>query len=191
MTQYLFGEEILREDRRVGTYFVRYLPWLIIFAALAVLPWVLPQRFGWAATVMGYVMVVIPNYTAARIVLCVLFGIVAVLILISCIRNLKIPRLVITKTRVCCLKRPNKYCEARFDKIDAVKIRGKTISLYAGGRKVFSFGPIADPFITREALIVLVEKRYEVETEDSSAQTKPVSCSEAEPISKPGDVFGN
>ena len=191
MTQYLFGEEILREDRRVGSYFVRYLPWLIIFAALAVLPWILPLQIAWAATVMNFVMVVIPNYLAARIVLSALFGIVFVLILISCIRNLNIPRLVITKTRLCYMKRPNKYCEARFDKIDALKIRGKTFTVYAGGRKVFSFGPLADPFITREALIVLVEKRYEEETEDSPSQTKPVSCSEAEPISKSGDVFGN
>ncbi|HJJ30867.1 MAG TPA: hypothetical protein O0X97_01300 [Methanocorpusculum sp.] len=187
MTQYLFGEEILREDRRVGSYFVRYLPWLIISAVLAVAPWILPLHYAWVASVFNYVMRVIPDYLYARIAVSVLFGIIFVILLIACLRNLKNPRLVITKNRICCMKRPNHYREARFDKIDALKVRGKTFAVYAGGRKVFAFGPISEPYTTREALVVLVEKRYE--DDSSSAQTKPLSCSEAEPVSKSGDVF--
>ncbi|HJJ39334.1 MAG TPA: hypothetical protein O0X42_04265 [Methanocorpusculum sp.] len=191
MTNYLFGDEILREDRRVGSYFIRYIPWLVILAALAVLPWILPQRYAWAATVLNYVIIVIPNYLIARIALSVLFGIIFIVVLIVGIKKLKDPSLIITKSCVCYAKSAHKYREARFDKIDSIAISGRKISIYAGGRKVFSFGPVVNPVVTRDVIIVHVEKRYAESAEDSSVQTKPVSCSEAEPISKSGDVFSH
>ncbi|HJJ36344.1 MAG TPA: hypothetical protein O0X27_04100 [Methanocorpusculum sp.] len=197
MAKQLFNEAILREDARKGTYFIRYIPWLIITAALAIIPWVLASKI--AIVYNGVVFVVnhlvflnkitfLPAFTSARILISVVFGVIFIILLVAGIRNLNIPRMVVTKNRVCLLKRPNKYYEARYDKIDAFVVKGNTLKVYAGGRKVFAFGPLPDVYTSRDAIVVILEKRY-IDEEEQARQVKPVSASEAEPIDKPNDLF--
>lgn len=196
MAKHQFNETILREDARKGTYFIRYIPWLIITAALAVAPWVLVTRVAFVYNGITYIAVAVPfmdlipslpAFTAARILVSAVFGILFVILLVAGIRNLVIPRLIVTKSRVCLLKRPHKYYEARYDKIDSIVIKGKTLKVYANGRKAFKFGPLADVYTARDAIVVILEKRY-VDKEEEARQARPVSMSEAEPIEK-SDMF--
>ena len=192
MAKQLFNEAILREDARKGTYFIRYIPWLIITAALAVIPWVLVSKvvivYNGVAFVVNHLTFLnyipsVPAFTAARILISVVFGVLFIILLVAGIRNLTIPRLIVTKNRVSLLKRPNKYYEARYDKIDAIVIKGKKLKIYADGRKVFAFGPLMDVYTARDAIVVILEKRY-IDEKEEAKQVKPVAMSEAEPIDK-------
>ena len=188
MTHYLFGEEVLREDRRKGSYFVRYIPFLIIFAALAAAPWILPRYVPKAAEILFSLQTYIPNPTVIKAIVCAVFAIIFVLILICGIRSLKIPRLIITGKRVCLIKRRKNYHEVRIDLIDSFKVRGNKISVYAGGRKVISFGPVIDTVATRDTIVLLINGEYTGEPSDSH-QGRPSDYGEPESISKSGDVF--
>ncbi len=201
MVKYLFNEAVLREDARRGSYFLRYLPWLVISAALAIIPWMAGivakiTFFGQILEIMTLLISGLPvnfpqGFTpdiCVKILISVVFGVIFILLLLFCIKNTKIPRLVITKNRVCLVKRPNKYYEVRYDEIDAFIINRHTLKIYTGGRKVFAFGPLADVFTTRDVITVILENRY-VDEEKEAKQVNPASASEPEPIDQTSNVF--
>ena len=104
------------------------------------------------------------------------------------LRNFGLPRLIITGKRVCLIKRRKNYHEVRIDLIDSFKVRGNKISVYAGGRKVISFGPVIDTVATRDTIVLLINGEYTGEPSDSH-QGRPSDYGEPESISKSGDVF--
>ena len=182
------GEEILCKVRRNGSYIVRYIPFLIIFAALAAAPWVLPRFVPKAAEILARIQTYISNPTVIKICICAVFGIIFVILLIAAINNLTAPCLLVTEKRVCLFKGSKKYREARIDKIDSFKVSGKSIAVYAGGRRVFSFGPINNAKTVRDTIVLLIEGEYRGE-DAYSHQEKPSACSEPETIAKPGNVL--
>ena len=189
MTSTYAGEEILCESRRKGSYIIRYIPFLIIFAALAATPWILPRYIPKAAEILTRIQNYIPNPLVVKIGICAVFGIVFIIILIAAIRNLTSPCLLVTEKRVCLLRNSDTSSrEARIDKIDAFKVSEKSIAVYTGGRRVFSFGPINNAKTVRDTIVLLIEGEYRGE-DAYSHQEKPSAYSEPESISKSGDVL--
>ncbi|MDO5846674.1 MAG: hypothetical protein Q4Q20_00015 [Methanocorpusculum sp.] len=182
------GEEILCKANRKGSYFIRYIPFLIIFAALAAAPWVLPRFIPKAAEILARIQTYIPNPTVIKVSICAVFGIIFIIVLIAAIRNLNIPRLLITEKRVALFKGNKKCREARIDKIDSFKVSGNTLSVYAGGRRVFSFGPVDSVWSIRDTIVLLIEGEYKGE-DAYPHQGKPTDTAEPESISKSGDVL--
>lgn len=199
----LFNEVILREDTRRKSYFIRYLPILLITGALAILPWILMRNIDTLTyTILSLIGKIIPaiyqelylSLFIIKIILSTIFGILFIVFLVNGIRNTMIPRLVVTQHRVCLVKREHKYYEARFDKIDAFVIKGKKLIVYANGRKVFAFGPLDDVYTTRDAITKIMEgqfspeeteefdpreiHKWEEEPHMTSRQTKPTETEE-------------
>ena len=188
MSDTFSGEEILCESRRNGSYIVRYIPFLIIFAALAAAPWVLPRFVPKAAEILARIQTYIPNPTVIKICICAVFGIIFVILLITAIRGITVPCLLVTEKRVSLFKGIKKYREARIDKIDSFKVSGKSIAVYAGGRRVFSFGPINNAGTVRDTIVLIIDGEYKG-VEEYSHQEKPSACSEPETIAKPENVL--
>lgn len=192
------GEEILCKVGRKGSYFVRCLPFLVIFAALAAAPWILPRLIPKAAELLiriqTYIQTYLPSvtpdviFTVIKASICAVFGIIFVIILIAAIRNLNIPYLLITEKRAALFKGSKKCREVRIDKIDAFKVSGNTLSVYAGGRRVFSFGPVESVWSLRDTLVLLIEGEYKGE-DAYPHQGKPTDTAEPETIAKSGDVL--
>ncbi len=187
MSNTFSGEEILCKVRRNGSYIIHYIPFLIIFAALAAAPWVLPRFIPNGSSVVGASIALI-SLPVIKISICAVFGIIFVILLIAAINNLTAPCLLVTEKRVCLFKGSKKYREARIDKIDAFKVSEKSIAVYAGGRRVFSFGPINNAKAVRDTIVLLIEGEYRGE-DTYSHQEKPSAYSEPESISKSGDVL--
>ncbi len=183
MTKYLFNEGIVWEDKRTGSYIVPYLIFFILFAIPAVLVW-------FAKQILAYVPAGVPlPFQASQftlfvtITVCAVCGALALIILLAGIRNLRLPRLVMTPRRLCLMKGEGRYTEVRFKKIDAVYIRGNRIIISAGGKKVIRFGPVNDVYATRNAVVGLIE--FEIRPPEDET----IVFDKAEPIDKPGDVF--
>ncbi|HJJ48632.1 MAG TPA: hypothetical protein O0X39_06570 [Methanocorpusculum sp.] len=160
MTQYIFNEEVIRQDKRKTYYKVFMIIGMIFFALLAALACLLPKIvYNYWPSAPGFVQKVadflIP--TGNKVIFAVLFGIIAFLFLISLITSVK-ARLYVTSRRLCLMKSKRNYKEARYDKIDAIKVRGHKIKVYAVGRRVFSFGPIENPLATRNCIVHMIEE---------------------------------
>ena len=93
------GEEILCKVRRNGSYIIRYIPFLIIFAALAAAPWILPRFVPKAAEILARIQTYIPNPTVIKICICAIFGIIFVILLITAIRGITVPCLLVTEKK--------------------------------------------------------------------------------------------
>lgn len=162
MTKYLFNEGIVWEDSRKKSYLIPYIIGFVVFALAAALAWLI----GIIVNLMNAKMMLVPGFlttlngllatTATKIVVCAVAGVIAVLILLTGIRNLKVTKLMLTPRRICLMKGKKNYKEVRFDKIDSIFVNGRKIKLFAGGRKVFSFGPVEDPYATRNAVVGLI-----------------------------------
>jgi len=192
MTRYLFNEEILREDRRSGTYLIKYLVISIILFALAGGIWFY-SHIPKVSTYIDLLFLKIqtfctnhyipePKIVHLQIIFCVILGLIGLIVLLCGIAGYNRPRLVLTEKRVCLIKGSKNYREARFDKIETIRIKGRKIILYTADKKL-SFGPINDAYATRDAVVMVITKWGE---DDYSRQT---CCSEPEPITKDGDVF--
>ncbi|HJJ27821.1 MAG TPA: hypothetical protein O0X70_00325 [Methanocorpusculum sp.] len=169
MTQYIFNEEVIWQDKRTTGYRVFMLILTIIFALLAAAACLIPKLvysfwLSAPAFVFNVADFLIP--TGNKIIFAVLFGIPAFLCLSSFIISIT-ARLYVTPKRLCLMKTKKNYREARFDKIDAIKVKGHRIKIYADGRKVFSFGPIANPFATRNCIAGMIELPYTEGVEDA------------------------
>lgn len=199
MTSTYAGEEILCESRRKGTYILRYLPFLIILAALAAATWVLPRFVPKAAEILARIQACVQTYlpsatpdviaTVVKVSITAVLGIVFIILLIAAIRNLTSPCLLVTEKRVCLLKNSDTCSrEARIDKIDSFRLRKNSIAVYAGGRRVFCFSPVNNAKAVRDTIVLLIEGEYTGE-DAYSHQEKPSACSEPETIEKPGNVL--
>lgn len=192
MSRYLFNEEIIREDKRSGTYLIKFIILAVVFYALAAAVWVIqkiPFIAGYISqflakiqTFCGSHNLPVPTYTHLQIIFCIIFAAIGSIILIAGIVGLVSPHLYLTQKRVCLIKGKHKYRETRFDKIESIRIKGRKLILYAGKSKL-AFGPLSDPYTARDAIVAIMTHRFD---EEDSKQTR---CSEPEPISKDGDVF--
>ena len=192
MSRYLFNEEIMREDKRSGTYLIKFIILAIVFYALATAIWFIhkitfiagyiTQFLAKIQTVCGNHNLPVPSYAHLQIIFCIIFAVIGSIILIGGLVGLLSPSLYLTQKRVCVIKGKHNYREARFDKIDAIRIKGRKLILYTDKRKL-AFGPIADPYTARDAIVAIMTHRFE---EEDPKQTR---CSEPEPITKDGDVF--
>lgn len=162
MSQYLFNEEVIWEDKRKGSYLVPFIIVIVILAACAVLSCLLP-KIVYSFAVAPAFLVTLANFlipTANKIIFASIFGVLAFVLLLVMIISFRVPRLFVTPKRLCLMLSKRNYKEARFDKIDAIKVRGHKIKVYADGKKVFGFGPIENPFATRNCIANMIELPY-------------------------------
>ncbi len=153
----MFNEGIVWEDRRKGSYLLPYIIIFIIFAVIAVLIWITTPLFA----LIPILPTVLPLWLVSpelltRILVSAVAGVIALIILISGLMELKRPRLYMTPRRLCFMAGTGSYKEVRFDKIDAIQVKKHTIIISAGGTKVIKFGPILDPYATRNAIVGLI-----------------------------------
>ncbi|HJJ37728.1 MAG: hypothetical protein PHF01_01585 [Methanocorpusculum sp.] len=157
MTKYLFNEGIVWEDRRKGSYLLPYIILFILLAVIAIMIWLTAP----IAAFIPLLPLILPAWLISpdlltRILVSAVSGAVALIILISGLVDLNRPRLYLTPRRLCLMAGLGSYKEVRFDKIDAIQVKKHTIIISAGGTKVIRFGPIADPYATRNAIVGLI-----------------------------------
>lgn len=200
MAKYLFNEPIIREDHRKGTYIIPYIFAIIISIALAILPWILVPRVAILnalmqhaadqATFLTLFNAYFPPITSLKIIITIVFGLLAIIFLGVGLRNLLTPRLILTANRLCLMKRPRKYYEARFNKITAFVIKGHKLKVYADGKKVFGFGPLDKVYAIRNEITEVMDKTLgQSAPEKTPCEFVPISVSEPEHISRDGDMF--
>jgi hypothetical protein len=83
------------------------------------------------------------------------------------------------------------YKEVRFDKIDAILIKKHTIIISAGGTKVIKFGPIPDPYATRNAVVGLIGFEMKPPEDETIVFDKAVSILKEEDDVFDADVIGS
>jgi len=193
MEKYLFNEEILREDRRSGTYMIKFIIISVILFLISAGIWFytkipkIPDYvnlfFSKIQLIWAHFNFTPPKTVTLQIIISIIFGVAGIIVIICGAVGLSRARLVLTPKRVCLLKGKRNYKEARFDKIESIRIKRSTLILYTSDRKI-KFGPIPDAFGTRDAIVFVMTKcRNE---DNDSRQTR---CSEPEPYTKSGDVF--
>ncbi|MEA5037184.1 hypothetical protein SDC9_25366 [bioreactor metagenome] len=157
MTKYLFNEGIVWEDRRKGSYLLPYIIIFILLAVIAIVIWLTAPISG----LFPILPVILPAWFISpdlltRILVSAVAGAVALIILITGLVELNRPRLYLTPRRLCLMAGLGSYKEVRFDKIDAIRVKKHTIIISAGGTTVIKFGPILDPYATRNAIVGLI-----------------------------------
>ena len=160
MAQYIFNEEVIWQDKRKGQYLVPFIIITVILALLAALSCLLPKIvFNLWSSAPGFIYklaeFLIP--LQFKIIFAVVFGVLAAVVLLTGILTFKKPRLFVTQKRICLMKGKKNYREVRVDKIDAIKVVCGRIFIYAGGRRVFSFGPVENAFATRNCIAGMIE----------------------------------
>lgn len=160
MSRYNFSEGILHEYRMKKSFIVPVILVTIILIIAAAAVWLIPlitAVFPNGMRLLVPISAWLSTSAAKPIVLCIVFGLSAVIVLVSGIVTLAKSRFVITKSRICSMLGTKRYREVRADKIDSIIIRGKHIKIYAGGRKVISFGPIKNIYNARDDAACLIE----------------------------------
>jgi len=193
MAKYLFNEEILREDRRSGTYLIKFIVIAVILFIIAAGIWfytLIPKIPTYVTLVFSKIQSIcttlnlpVPKTMVLQIIISIVFGVIGLIVLICGALGYTRPRLVLTPKRVCLIKGEKNYKETRFDKIESIRIKGNTLILYTSESKI-AFGPIIDAFGTRDAIVFVMTKCRNGDSDDR--QTR---CSEPEPYTKSGDVF--
>ncbi len=192
MTKYLFNEGIVWEDRRKGSYLVPYIIFFIIFAVIAVLIWITAPLFALLPALLPYLPVwLISPDLLLRILVSAVSGVIALIILISGLVGLNRPRLYLTPRRICLMSGVGSYKEVRFDKIDAIQIKKHTIIISAGGTKVIKFGPILDPYATRNAVVGLITFEMKPPEDEKIVFDKAVPIIKEEEDVFDADVIGS
>ncbi|MDO5843810.1 MAG: hypothetical protein Q4Q53_01515 [Methanocorpusculum sp.] len=162
MTKYLFNEGIVWEDSKKGSYIVPYIIGFIILALVAASAWlisVIVSLLNSSDKLVPDFLITLDGFFATpveKIIVCAAAGIIALILLFVGIRNLKTSRFMLTPRRVCMMRGSKNYREVRLDKIDAIFVNGRKIKIFAGGKKVISFGPVEDPYATRNAVVGLI-----------------------------------
>ncbi len=192
MTKYLFNEGIVWEDRRKGSYLLPYIIFFIIFAVIAVLIWITTPLFA----LIPMLQTVLPLWLVSpelltKILVSAVSGVIALLILISGLVKLNRPRLYLTPRRLCLMAGTGSYKEVRFDKIDAIQVKKHTIIISAGGTKVIKFGPILDPYATRNAIVGLITFEIKPPEDETIVFDKAVPILKEEDDVFDADVIGS
>lgn len=187
MTKYLFNEGVVWEDRRKRSYIVPYIILFIILALIAVVIWLTAPLLALMSAIIPFLPLwLVSPVLLTKILISVVFGVLALLVLIMGIMKLNRPRLFLTPRRLCLISGPRSYKEARFDKIDGIIIKGHKIIIFAGGKKVISFGPVNDPYATRNAIVGLIAFEIKPPEDESIVFDKAVPLHVEE---KEADVF--
>ncbi|HJJ30544.1 MAG TPA: hypothetical protein VJ857_00615 [Methanocorpusculum sp.] len=185
MTKYLFNEGIVWEDRRKRSYLVPYIIIFLLFAVIAIFIWVaVPLQALLPAIGPILPLWLVSHDLVIMIIVTVASGLIALIILICGIISLNRPRLYLTPRRLCLMQGIGSYKEARFDKIDAIIVKKQTISISAGGKKVIKFGPISDPYATRNAIVGLITFEMKPPEDDTIVFEKAVPI-----LKEEDDVF--
>ena len=192
MTKYLFNEGIVWEDRRKGSYLIPYIIFFIIFAVIAVLIWITTPLFA----LIPMLQTVLPLWLVSpelltKILVSAVSGVIALIILISGLVGLNRPRLYLTPRRLCLMAGTGSYKEVRFDKIDAIQVKKHTIIISAGGTKVIKFGPILDPYATRNAIVGLITFEIKPPEDETIVFDKAVPILKEEDDVFDADVIGS
>lgn len=192
MTKYLFNKGIVWEDRRKGSYLLPYIIIFIIFAVIAVLIWITTPLFA----LIPVLETVFPLWLVSpelltRILVSAVAGVIALIILISGFVKLNRPRLYLTPRRLCLMAGIGSYKEVRFDKIDAILVKKHTIIISAGGTKVIKFGPIIDPYATRNAIVGLITFEIKPPEDETIVFDKAVPILKEEDDVFDADVIGS
>lgn len=192
MTKYLFNEGIVWEDRRKGSYLLPYIIIFIIFAVIAVLIWITAPLIA----LIPLLETVFPLWLVSpelltKILVSAVSGVIALIILISGLVELNRPRLYLTPRRICLMSGIGSYQEVRFDKIDAIQIKKHTIIISAGGTKVIKFGPILDPYATRNAVVGLITFEMKPPEDETIVFDKAVPILKEEEDVFDADVIGS
>jgi hypothetical protein len=192
MTKYLFNEGIVWEDRRKGSYLLPYIIIFIIFAVIAVLIWITAPLIA----LIPVLETVFPLWLVSpelltKILVSAVSGVIALIILISGLVELNRPRLYLTPRRICLMSGIGSYQEVRFDKIDAIQIKKHTIIISAGGTKVIKFGPILDPYATRNAVVGLITFEMKPPEDETIVFDKAVPILKEEEDVFDADVIGS
>lgn len=183
MAGYPFKEEVLREEFRKKSALITYILGFVIFGLIAGGVWLLNNIVNFFISSYRLVPLTLYNLnnllstTTSKAIVCAVAGVLAVLILIFGVKKISGGRLVLTKNAVFQTE-GNKNCkEARLDKIDAIFVKGSKIKVFAGGKKVISFGPVKDPYVTRNVLAKLIVAKCGAESDfddDDSGFNKAV-----------------
>ncbi len=192
MTKYLFNEGIVWEDRRKGSYLLPYIIFFIIFAVIAVLIWITAPLIA----LIPVLETVFPLWLVSpelltKILVSAVSGVIALIILISGLVELNRPRLYLTPRRICLMSGIGSYQEVRFDKIDAIQIKKHTLIISAGGTKVIKFGPILDPYATRNAVVGLITFEMKPPEDETIVFDKAVPILKEEEDVFDADVIGS